>query len=253
MLVGSWGIVGVDCFVMITAWFMLEATSFKSKQLLSVIVETVFYSLFLYSIMGWFTGTGITIKGLFKEFISFAYDEYWFVTAYLVLLLLAPLFNFVIRKMNNIQLKVAAGLLFLLMSVWKFLLWDSPVSTIGLFSALYFITAWMKRTKEMNFFNKKRNLVVIMLTCVTLILSICYSILPEGIRLSGVSKYLYVTLLAKNSPFMLGIAISLFYKFMSHNFSSKIINFLGKHSFSVYLIHENSYVYPTMWGGVLRY
>ena len=249
MLIGSWGIVGVDCFVLISAWFMVDSVQFKFERLIGVIVQTTFYSVLLYVGVQFVTDGAISIRELVKCFIGFAYDSYWFVTAYLVMMLLSPLLNLFVRMLSDSQLRKVVFLLFFVFLLWECLLWASPVNTIELFLFIYLLAAYMKRKKKDRWNNNRMKIFLTMIIG-TLLFSCLVAALPESLRTSKIVKYIYITLLAKFSPVMLFIAITLFYMVSDWKIKSKYINAIGARTFSVYLIHENSFVYPKLlWGG----
>lgn len=251
IILGSFGVVGVDCFVLISAWFMIDSSHFKCEKIIAVIIQTVFYSLLLYISVQLFTGKEIAAKEIIKCFIGFANDSYWFVTAYLVMVILSPVVNFFLREISNKQLKIVVYLLFFCFFVWKFILWSSPVNSIEFFIFIYILAAYLKRVGNNSWIYKYRFEMFILLVVITILFGCLVSALPETVRLSALVKYIYTSLLAKFSPLMLCISIALFYIVSNWKIESKIINSVGTRTFSVYLIHENEFVYSSiLWGGI---
>jgi hypothetical protein len=250
ILTGSWGIVGVDCLVILSAWFLCESKSFNSEKHIRLIVQTVFYSVLCYLIICIYQGGIISLKVIIKCIIGFAYDEYWYVTAFIILMVLSPILNFGIKRMTNIMLRNTAFIMLILFVVWEFFLWKSPVSTIELFVAIYITTAYLKRMQDSSFIYKYRNTLFVSCISFVVLFSIIVSILPQSLMTSSIIKYAYITLLAKYSPVMLLIAFSLFFIFKNLKIQNKNINYVSKHTFASYLIHENDFVYPVIWGGV---
>lgn len=102
----SFGKIGVDVFVMITGWFMVNSR-FKSKSLIRTIGTAAFYmiSIYLVGLLGRPTGM-IPILSI-----------PWFVKTYSMLYILSPVLNLILRSFDKAHLQALLGFLIFIMSV----------------------------------------------------------------------------------------------------------------------------------------
>lgn len=80
--------------------------------------------------------------------LPFTFHAYWFVSAYLVFMLLTPYLNRLIEKLNRDSLYTLTAILYMFFSVLPVLPgrfgWKSYYSEITLFVLLYFLVAWIR-------------------------------------------------------------------------------------------------------------
>lgn len=101
-LIRGIGYIGVNLYVLISAYFLCQS-SFKAKKLLKLLIEVWFYSMIIY---GLFVGTGqvsFSFMGFFKSFLPTLCSQYWFITCYVVLYALSPFFNKLIVALSEKQ------------------------------------------------------------------------------------------------------------------------------------------------------
>ena len=104
------GQIGVGCFVLISGYFMVDQ-KFTVKRILKTAGTVWFYSISIWLIWlitcvltGRFVIKKIIIEAVFA-FFPILSSHYWFATAYIILLLLAPFFNLLINAMERNQYK----------------------------------------------------------------------------------------------------------------------------------------------------
>ena len=93
----SLSICAVNCFVLITGYFGLN---WKRKSILNLIFQVYFYVIGLFLLLLCLGYTDFSIGKMISR-LNCLLVSYWFVTAYLVLYLLAPLLNSFIDKSDN--------------------------------------------------------------------------------------------------------------------------------------------------------
>lgn len=81
----------IHIFVMITAWFALER-KFSTESIINVWLQTWVVCL-LGIVLAMFLGLPIGIKELLESIVPFACRAYWYVTDYILLILLSPVLN----------------------------------------------------------------------------------------------------------------------------------------------------------------
>ncbi len=86
------GKVGVDCFVFISAYFLVRSR-FKIRSLLRVVFETLFYSIAILAAMHFIDPSQVTVQSVEQAFTPVSSYLYWFVSSYVVMILLSPFLN----------------------------------------------------------------------------------------------------------------------------------------------------------------
>lgn len=147
-LLGSWGLVGVTCFFMISSWFMLDRDSFSVRKWVVLYVEVVtVHVLCLLITKG--LGGAVTARQLMLAVVSPINGTYWYVTAYMLLMLLTPALNVLIRQCNDKNLIFLTELGFfttcILFPVLRFFGGGTGTSTLFLAVTMYLLTACIKR------------------------------------------------------------------------------------------------------------
>lgn len=241
------GEIGVVSFVLISGYFMVDK-KFDIIKLLR------------YSSQLWFYSLGLLV---FSVFMGFEYEKYlvksllpfyslnWFAKAYLLLYLLAPLFNRIIHKLTQEQLfraLVIFGLLWTVLPIFD--LYRHGNMRVSVFY-VYFIGAYI-RLYGANLFWSIKKLVSI-------------SIVSYGIIVGSVILFYYLgtkypvfigresSLLALSSVFVLvcgGVNFLIFRQLkIQYNY---MINTVAKTVFGIYLIHDNPLVNDWIWQDILH-
>ncbi len=110
-LVGSkifiiYGQLGVDLFVLITGYFLgkrIPTVKQSINRSWKIWGEMFFYTVCLFIIFVVCKGQFLGIKTLVVSIFPFTFSVYWFVTSYIMLILLLPFINLMINKLNRKQ------------------------------------------------------------------------------------------------------------------------------------------------------
>jgi len=246
------GKIGVNCFVLITGYFMTNA-AFKYKKLLKLILEVFFYSVLSLIV---FFGLGLAAydsKVVKESLFPLTYDMYWFATAYIVMYLLSPFINSFIKILSQERHLKFILLLVVLWSVVPTFTFGQAAgySSLGWFILLYLIAAYIKLYPHKYFIKCKVNIIVAFLLYMTMVLSV---ILLDTLGIQNSTFADTATYLREMNmlPTLL-CSISLFLGFKNLNVgSNKVINTISASAFGVYLIHDNYFVGPYLWGNVFK-
>lgn len=104
--------VSVNCYVLISGYYLCDVTEIKKSKILDVIIETVFYSVGIYAVFCLLGVESFNVMSLITGYLfPVIHGEYWFVTVYIVLLLLVPYLNLLIRTLEKEQYKTGIILL----------------------------------------------------------------------------------------------------------------------------------------------
>ena len=91
---------GANVFFAITAYFLIDKT-FHFKRVVSVWKTTLFYSL-LFFVLNFVIGfRSYELRDICEAVLPICYKSYWFVTAYVGLILLSPFLNVLIHKLDK--------------------------------------------------------------------------------------------------------------------------------------------------------
>ena len=243
------GELGVYCFILITGYFMINST-FKVKKFLKLIFEVLFYSII---IMALFYGFGLAefdISLFIRSLLPITYSVYWFVTAYVVLYILSPFINKLLKNLSQKMHLALIGVLFILGPVSSSLfLGKLGITNIGLFILFYAIAAYIKLYPNAcrSFFNAGRsNFIAAGVIYLMFILSVLVFDLI-GLRIDIFAQNA-THFIALNSPLILLCAICLFLGFKNLSMPySRVINQIALSVFGIYLIHDNIFIRSFLW------
>ena len=111
-LLEALSIVGVNCFVLISGYFLVNS-SFKIKKALHIYLTTLFYSVIFF--IAYVIVNGFSLGNMLSSLLPISMSTYWFITVYLVLYILSPFINLLC---NNMTQKQHAALLLILVIVF---------------------------------------------------------------------------------------------------------------------------------------
>lgn len=217
-------VIGVNLFVLITGYFGIN---FKWKSLISLIGTTVFYYAlsFLCSIL--FFNETILPNKVINLFLPMSRNGYWwFISAYIFLYLLSPIFTIALKNMTEKQLIVLVIILTYINcgSGWLF---GNSINVTGYntmnFIYIYFIGYCLSKYK-IQYKLKRYQWLIIYLT---------FTIINPFILGSYPIK-----MMSYNNPLVIIATISLFSFISSYNFKSKSINFIASCTLPIYLLQD---------------
>ena len=253
----SFSIGAVNIFMLISGYFLINS-GFRLSKLLSLVFETVFYSLGAFLVCACLGIVSIKDTGIYDA-LNYIFpvnmSVYWFVTYYILVYMFSPLINRGIRALKEKELK---GLIFIMLTYECFLKSFLPVrltedskgySFLWLLIC-YLIGAYI-RLYGIKFFEKKRRGLFTYITASILILSWVFLIQFMNEKYGRLKEISRISL-EYNHIFVLLSALGIFYFFKDlkepKERTGKIILFLSPMSLGVYLIHENLTV-RYLWQG----
>lgn len=240
LLFGWAGKTGINCFVLITGYFMCTSHITKRK-FGKLLAERYFYAIALWCIF-FFTGyeafsTDVFIKMIFP-FVTVTNN---FTSCFLLFYLLIPVLNKLIRiltEKEHLWLMVwCLGVYVLLPS---FVNATVAFNYVTWFIVLYIIASYI-RLYPKNWFSNTKVMAILMI--VSLILSwASVAVLATFSRVAGKNigiSYFFVSDSNKVLALVTSISAFLFFKSVEIGYS-KIINTIAASTFGVLLIHANS-------------
>lgn len=248
-LVFGWGgKTGINCFVLITGYFMCQS-DISVKKFLKLFLEVEFYKVVINIIFICSGYETYSMQTLFRRLVPVYGIGTDFTQSYLIFYFFIPYLNLLIRNMNE---KLHRNLIILCLIsdtlIQTFFLAPNAFTYVGWFMVLYFIASYIRRCSEgdykhsklsRNFFDNKgiwRNA-----TLLSLLLS--WGSVVCGAWYFSISgrNFIYSLVSDSNRIFALITAVSSFLYFKNlHLKYNKAVNTIAATTFGVLLIHANS-------------
>lgn len=240
----SAGKIGVNCFILITGYFMIES-KFKMKKLLKLYGQILFYSIVGVILSVMLFDTNIGIKDLVKSVLPISYNNWWFMTTYIIVYLLS---NYINKFLKCISKKEYIFLMILLLAIWSiipsFINGKIEFSTIDWFILLYMMGAYIKLYVNSDNINNKK--VVTLLGILICLSAISILVLDKFYNKLEMDPMHFA--LPMNQILPLLISICLFIIFLNYKCNnSKIINKIASCTLGVYLIHTHLLLRNIIW------
>ena len=236
LIFGAWGKTGINCFVLITGYFMCRTQITKSK-FLKLLIEVYFYKVIIYCIF-LFTGyEPFSVKALLKTILPFSELDKNFTGCFLIFYLCIPFLNVLINNMTKKQHE-----LLLVLSLGVYVIFGTFLNVafnyITWFCVLYFIASYIRLYPVLLF---EKTEFWFSCTLISVFLS-CASILALLWFYKRTGKYApYFFMADSNKILPLATAISSFMLFKNLRIKyNPIINTIASTCFGVFLIHANS-------------
>lgn len=237
--------IGTNLFVLITAYFSVNAT-FKISALVKLWAITFFYSSSIFCIFIALNEINFSWRLVWQVIFPISYQQYWFISCYFCLYLLSPFVMFALKNMTKEQ-HLLFGILSLLL--WSFLpsimIWPTPVSGTFFNFLFWFITilicgAYIRLyidVKTIRFYNAFAMLAasIALFTGYVLIIHYLNRNFSTGINIAYFTN--------KNNFFIALSSLAIFVIFLKINIKSKVINLLASCTIGIYLIHVNKFLF----------
>jgi len=240
LLFGAWGKTGINCFVLITGYFMCKS-SFSLKKLVKLYLQIAFYGSVIYVIFC------IAGKESFSPFRllwsiwpvkSIALD---FVSCFLIFYLFIPILNILVNSMDRRLHRRLVVILVVIFSVLpSFPRIGMTHNYVSWFMALYMIASYIRKYGMFPGVSHRQWGYLTIASAMTgslsvLIMIACY----RAGYVSGFNPYFFVS--DSNKFLSVAIAVCSFMYFKDLKIPcSKFINLVGASTFGVLLIHANS-------------
>lgn len=247
-LIEAFAIVAVNVYVLITGYFMCESRM-KLGRLLQIVCQVLWYTMLVPVVLcacGMMKPSELGVYELLQCIFPIHTKHYWFVTSYVLLMLMVPFLNAGIRYMSQKQLALATALLVLYQTMPKSILPlkfsdDAAGYDMVWLVCLYLIAAYIRKYGLPFFSSLKKSLLCYVVSVLAiwsslLLLRVIY-IKWDVFGTSVNFAYNY------NHLFCLAASVSLFYACKHWQLpDGKISCFVGKvapYTFGVYLLHEH--------------
>jgi len=243
------GQIGVGCFVLISGYFMVQQ-NISFRKLLRLEGSVWFYTIGIWIVwvvhnfyQGQFAVEECLTEAVYALFPVLT-GHYWFITTYVILMVLSPFLNKLIFALERQQYKAFLATLIIVFVVLKGgIPGVLPKVTEGRMMPvliMYFIAGYMRRFGKIEKARPVRHFMVAAIVYLMLFATFYgFTYIGKAFDSQGImdNRYFYRVL---NSPFTVLICTELFIGFLGLNIKhSKVINKIAGSTLGVYLLHSN--------------
>ena len=240
-------ITGVNVYVLISGYY-LSSSKVKLSKVLLLILQVYFYTLLISGAMMLVGAYSVKPEDKLDRALRYLFpissEHYWFVTAYVIMYVLAPVMNAAVNTLKRKQLKtVIIGLL----TWFCFIKSIVPVKfgtdrmgyDFGWFICLYLIAAYIRKYNIVLFRDAKKSALVYLISVVVIA---AFSLVFYKINFdTGNFNYYAEVPCHYNFFFALTGALGLFsvFRFMrlKENLLADVIRIIAPYTLGVYLLH----------------
>lgn len=232
----------VNCYIMITGYFLVEKRNIRWKGIIRTIIQTQFYAVVIFCIFA-LVNQDFSFASLKKTFLPIHSNYYWFVTSYIGLLFIAPFLSILAYSINKRQYQYLLIILFVLNFEFFYGSVYSNQRSLLWFSCLYLIAGYLKLHGTPKFLIKYKGLTLVVMWIFLILFASMYNSLTWPIFKIKGSDY--------NGPVFF-LSLVLFIYFVNTNFKrGHLLVKLAPYAFGVYLIHDNPMVRQVLWKYVI--
>ena len=249
------GALGDDLFVLISGYFLIERP-FSLRRILRLWGEVFFYSVTV-TLIGWAVSPpegGVNLNALVSMAAPCLTGKYWFVTAYILLALLSPFLNRMLRALTRREFGWLLLLLFVSVSVLPtFMQGFMGWSQLATFILLYCVAGYMRLYPDgVPLLKGCRRSFIAGLGLFGLLLLFVAGCMLLGVRFAPFRYYMMFFTAIHAVPQVV-IAAVLFWAFLQWEMRpNRFVNAVASTALAVYLIHENKALREWMWSDVVR-
>lgn len=243
------GNLGVNLFILITGFFNYNK-KFEIKKIIKLYIDTLFYSIIIYAILIITDINDFSVTMFIKSIFPITFNEYWFVTAYIMLIIISSLLNIII---NNIEKEKHLKYIFVGCFIWGILKTITAQDYYGNqlihFSLMYLIGSYLGKYKPCLKNKKALYMCISFISIILIISTICINLIAA--KIPAIEKY-GTYFFKRDSILIIISSFCIFLLFINNSFENKMINKISSSAFSVYLIHDNPNIREFLWVKLLK-
>ena len=237
LFVNSLTIIGVNVFIMLSGWYGIKL---KWNRFIELWFQVFFFIAIGLICNFIFTGQMIPIKELLSHVFLMSGSDYGFFQSYILLYIFSPLLNQYAELASKKAFTTFLSVFFLIQLVWGCLSWGyvyfgngySAISYMGIYLLARFakIYHWGNHIKSDQWF-----FIYLLLT-----------ILGSTLAFTGGrhNHTIYNIAYSYASPFVVLASFAFLYFFSTLKLRNRVVNWIAKHCFAVYLFHMNIFILP---------
>ncbi len=238
LLLGAWGKIGINCFVLISGYFMCTS-QITAKKFAKLLFEVMFYRIVINCIF-WISGYAtFSLGNLVEVVLPIMSIGTGFTSTYLIFFLCIPFLNILIKGMNekqHIRLLLVCGFTYVFLGTVPKM--SVTMNYVSWFIVLYLLASYVRIYPKKIFSSAKiwgwATFVSVIISAISVVA--CAWL---GEKLDRIMAFMFVT----DSNTFLAVAVGfcsfMFFKNLNVK-TSRVINAVGATTFGVLLIHANS-------------
>lgn len=238
LVFGAWGKTSINCYVMITGYYMCTS-KITAKKFMKLFLEVMFYKIVIYSIF-WHIGyEAFTLAGVLKVMIPIRTVSNDFLNAFLLFYLLIPFLSILVRNLNekrHMYLILWCGFTYVFLGTVPG--FSVKMNYVSWFCVLFVIASFFRLYPKEIYQNRRvwaRLTMVFVLLCVASVIACAWLSAKTGRTIA----FRFVS--DSNTFLAVATGVCLFMLFKNLNIRySKFINTAAASAFGVVLIHANS-------------
>lgn len=241
LLFGMWGKIGINCFVLITGYFMCKS-EITIRKFLQLFLEVLFYKIVCY-VCFYISGYEVfSIRGLLHSLNPISSLTHGFVSCFLVYYLLIPFVNILVQNLTKKQHQ----LLIIICMLFTVILphcnrYVIEFNYVEWFVIIHVIASYIRFYHDVS--NPLANTQGVLYIIGGILLRILSVVIMMVGYENGIAKmrWMYEWVIDSNALLAVVVSLMLFYGFKNlHIKQSKVINYIASSTFAVLLIHANS-------------
>ncbi len=240
MIFQPYGEIGTDIFVMISGYFLCKQVPTIRKtffRISRIWLRTIFYSWLILFIFAIFKINKLNIWNILSALLPVSFNEYWFITDFILLMILVPVLNQILTQLSPKQIVISIIILIFISGVMPLYAGFTPFGgylNIGIMIASYIFAGYTR----------------IYLKNISIWKFIFVFLLGLGIQYVFIYFFKNQMVTYGALPFVSAAALfPIIVK--SKSFFSPIINKLAMSVFATYLITTHPLIVPVLWGNLM--
>lgn len=144
LLFGAWGKTGINCFLLISGYFMCKS-QITVKKFMKLFLTLEFYKIVIYTIFALTGQIEFSVAGFIKSILLFTNVSNGFFNCYLLFYLFIPFLNILVLNMNesqHIRLILLTSYIYIVLATWKF--GNVTMNYVTWFMVLYIIASYIR-------------------------------------------------------------------------------------------------------------
>ena len=238
LVFGAWGKTGINCFLLITGYFMCKSR-ITAKKFMKLLKEVYFYRIMFFAVFVIAGYETISVKRLITLLLPVTAVQDNFTSCYLLFFLCIPFLNILIQNMTekqHIQLISLVSFIYVILGSTPGI--DVTMNYVSWFIVLYFIASYIRMYPKPIFENTKfwAWMAAIIFGIAMLSVIACTWL---GIKIGRQMPFYFVIDSNKILAVLTAVSAFLFFKNLKMK-NRRFINTVAASTFGVLLIHANS-------------
>ncbi len=242
----------VNIFAMLSGYLYSNKTTIKNKNIVSLLLNTIFYYFLITAVFVIFSKDTLSIKDIITGIFPPMFGKNWYIVCYVFMFFCIPYINLFVKEIPKKAFEKLLILLFVLLSIVPtFGLYDYFRTNYG-YSPWWLIYCYMIGS-YIKLYDLPKNIKLKCVKVCIFIVSLCVVFVLGNMLIFHKQREFFTTILTNytspNTVFIAAIMLILFKNMRIPNFLKKFIGALSASSFGVYIIHAHPFVMEKIFEG----